>query len=613
MKNRWIPLLLALVLLLSACGEEEGGAQAQPLALTVTVGEAQDTLDPARATARGGEMILHHLYENLLRWEDGGDGWAVPAPGQAEEYTVETDYAGNATYTFTLRRDAAWSDGQAVTASDFVNAWRRLADPANDLPHRTLLEAVAGYDEVQETGDASLLAVSAPDEHTFVVSLSGSCAWFLEELCAGAYTMPVREGTAPDGSVTNGPYTAVQFDPARVVLEPNEHYYDRSRVGPESLQFVQSQGAEADYQSFLDGQCQLLTLLPEGVLEQRREEGGWTPEPVTALTAVLFNTRQAPFDNADVRLAFRLVVDTQAAADAAGDAALRAAAGVVPYGVADYGTRPEAAEPEPDEGLPDPNAASAAPEQEPEQTCWDFRAHSLEKVTVPAENDCQADCQEARRLLAGAGYPNGEGFPAVEYLYVDSDEGAAAAAALCAMWRQELGVTVTARGLAREELDARLAAAKAADGPVEADEADEADGADGADAPEDSGGEDAGEAGAPEAAPFAMAAVDLSAPYSDAGALLGRWHSASPNNFSGYRSDAFDILLSSAAAAVSAEVRDAYLHDAEAILLEEAPVIPLWCRGGGSLLAEGLGGLFRQPDGVYFLFSVTAEGAPPQK
>src|SRR5699024_10161930 len=96
-------------------------------------------------------------FENLMRWEDDGSGHAVLAPGQAESYEVETDYAGNATYTFTLRSGIQWSDGQAVTAGDFVTAWQRLADPANDLPHRALLKDIAGYSKVQETGDSSLL------------------------------------------------------------------------------------------------------------------------------------------------------------------------------------------------------------------------------------------------------------------------------------------------------------------------------------------------------------------------------------------------------------------------------------------------------------------------
>ena len=90
---------------------------------------AAGILDPAKVTAAGGESLLYHLFENLMRWTDGGDGWAVLSPGQAESYSVDTDFAGNATYTFTLREDARWSDGKPVTAGDFVYSWQRLVTP----------------------------------------------------------------------------------------------------------------------------------------------------------------------------------------------------------------------------------------------------------------------------------------------------------------------------------------------------------------------------------------------------------------------------------------------------------------------------------------------------
>ncbi len=594
--QKLLAALLAFASLLTACGEETPpspeGEDNAPLSLTVCVRQEQDTLDPAKVTAQGGEMILYHLFENLMRWEDGGDGWAVLSPGQAESYQLETDFAGNATYTFTLREDASWSDGQAVSADDFVHAWRRLADPANNLPHRELLSAVSGYSAVQETGDPSQLAVSAPDKRTFVVTLNGSCAWFLEELCAGAYTMPVREDAASDGSLTNGAYKAVQVEKGLTVLERSETYYDKASSGPETLRFVRSEGADADYDRLQSGENILLTELPNGTLQELVETGAWTPEPETSITSVLLNTRQAPFDNPDIRLAFRLAVDAQSAAAAAGPAA-RAAAGIVPYGVSDYGDRPVLEKPEEEEpALPAPNAVQAEPEAAP--ACWDFRSHSLEKVTAAAESDYVSDCQKARQLLSRAGYPNGEGFPVVEYIYVESETGRAVANALQTMWRRELGVTVTVRGVPPEDYRALLAP------PEEPESGEES----------DSGESVEGEE--PEEAAFAMAALEIFAPYSDAGAFLDRWQSGSVENYSGYCSDAFDILLSAAEAAVSPEVRDAYLHDAEAILLEDAPVIPVYCKGGSHLLSSGLEGLYRAPDGVYFLYRVTAgEGAQP--
>ena len=83
------------------------------------------------------------------------------------------------TWTFKLRK-AEWSDGRAVRAGDFVFAWQRLADPANDSPSASLLSVVAGYDAVRETGDVSLLQVTAEDDSTLVVVLNGKFDWFFD-------------------------------------------------------------------------------------------------------------------------------------------------------------------------------------------------------------------------------------------------------------------------------------------------------------------------------------------------------------------------------------------------------------------------------------------------
>ena len=174
---------------------------------------------------------------------------------------METDYAGNATYTFTLRESACWSDGRAVTAADFVAAWQRLANPANALPHRELLSAISGYAAVQETGEIDNLAVSAPDARTLTVTLAGSPAWFLADVCAGAYTMPVREdlrGSWDKGTVTNGPYTAAEFTSRLVRLERSVTYYDATGVGPEELCFQAAGDPMADYDRLTAGELDLV-------------------------------------------------------------------------------------------------------------------------------------------------------------------------------------------------------------------------------------------------------------------------------------------------------------------------------------------------------------------
>ena len=595
--------LLAALLTLSACASQpvnNGGAASpdtpgsEPVTLSVAVTDTQDTLDPARVTAQGGETFLYHLFENLMRWEDNGEGWAVLAPGQAESYTLDTDYAGNATYTFTLREGLLWSDGKSVKADDFVTAWQRLANPANDLPHRELLSCVSGYGQVQETGDTSLLAVSAPNARTFVVTLDGSHAHFLEEVCGGAYTMPVRAdladsdgwGKTASATITNGPYTAAYLSRNQVTLERSETYYNSEAILPDVIQFTTRTGSSADYQKLLGGELALVTDLPEEPLQALADSGLWTPEPVTATYGVLLNTRQPPFDDSSVRQAFRLVIDSQALAEALNSPAVRSVPGLVPYGVSDYGERVLPAQPA-DEGtaLPDPNAGP--PAAEPAAVFWDFRAHSLEKVTAHGGQDYAADCARAKALLAQAGFAGGGGFPIVEYLYVESSWGRELASVLRRMWQDQLGVAVITRGVSQEEYDALVQMQAIPDEAME----------DGAvarqveDLPAATG-------------EFTMAGQAFTVPYSDAGVLLDRWYSKSEDNVSGYASDAFDILLDAARAAVSPEARDAYLHDAEAILLEDAPVIPVCCQGGSFQLAEGLSGLYRAPDGVYFLYGV---------
>ena len=585
-----LALLLALAMVLTACGQNQNtgdqdeDGEGDLFAITAAVSQAQDTLDPGASTAQGGETILFHLYENLMRWTDDGDGHAVLSPGQALSYEVETDYAGNATYTFTLRQGIQWSDGEAVTAQDFVAAWRRLADPASDLPQRELLSVVSGYDQVQEAGDASLLAGSAPDDSTFVVVLNGSPAYFLEELCAGAYTMPVREdliseGSLADGSVTNGAYVATSLSGREVELTRSETYYDSAAVGPDVLRFVTIGDSESDYEAYLAGELDLVQDLPASVLQELEGTGTWLPEAVTATYAVVLNTQQPPFDDVNVRQAFCLAVDTQTLVDALGDLTARAAVGLIPYGVTDYGQHKEDEEEE-KESVPDPNAP---PVQEPVEPQWDFRAHSQELVTLPESGNYEANCLQAQALMAQAGYAGGGSFPVVEYLYVESDTGRAVAQALQSMWQEQLGVTVTIRAVSQEEYDAALSPTQPAEGEEAA----------------------SGEETESTVPAFQMAGQLLTARYSDAEALLSQWYTGSEDNFAGYSSDAFDILLDSAQAAVSPDARDAYLHDGEAILLNDAPVIPLYYLGGSYQLREGLTGLYRAPDGVYFLSAVT--------
>lgn len=565
--RRFLKCLAALiwVVLLTACqtpanSTADGGAVE---ALTVTLGQTQTTLDSAAATAEGSDTILFHLYENLMRWEDNGDGYAVLAPGQAASYTVETDQDGNATYTFTLREDIKWSDGEAVTAHHFAAAWKRLADPANDLPYREMMRGIAGYDAVQESGNVNLLAVTAPDATTLVVTLTGNAPYFLESVCASAHTMPIRHNPPSSTKIiTNGAYTVEEFTSEQISLVKSETYYDAANITVARLQILPAADDAAGYDALLRGETGFVENLPRSILTAS-EETGWETEAVTTTLAVAFNTRQEPFTVPEVRVALRLAVDQQTIVEALADGTSRAATGLVPCGVSDLG-----AETTDSTETEEESAEPSAPVR------WDFREHSKEIVTVDTSSNYESDCDRARAFLAQAGYPNGEGFPTVEYIFLNTEENAVIARAIQTMWQEQLGISITLRALTSEEYAERLT-------PVVQE------------------GEEMTDP------PFQMAAISLTAAHNDVSAILSRWHSASEDNFIGYASDAFDILLDNAALTSSAAVYDAYFHDAEAILLADAPLIPLCYQGRSFCLAEGMTGLYHAPNGIYFFSHIT--------
>ena len=183
-----VVLALVTVLTLSACSEEE-----QALQLTVSLPNQVTTLDPAMVTTETEKTVVYHLYENLMKLSADNEGGSQVVYGSATSYQYVTNLDGTQTWTFSLRGNATWADGKPVKAGDFVYAWQRLADPANDSPNAYVLDMVAGYDEARKSGDMTKLQVSAVDDWTLEVVLSHSYPNFAQTVCTHPATMPVRK------------------------------------------------------------------------------------------------------------------------------------------------------------------------------------------------------------------------------------------------------------------------------------------------------------------------------------------------------------------------------------------------------------------------------------
>ena len=557
--KRRLALLLAAALCVSALAGCARGGDA--MSLSVCVGGAPEELDPIYATEPADQTILVHLYENLMRKTAGASG-ATVTNGVAKSATSEENTDGTVTWTFQLR-GAEWSDGREVLAGDFVYAWQRLADPANDSPFASLLSVVAGYDEVRETGDVSLLQVTAEDDSTLVVVLNGKYDWFLEEVCTAPATMPLRqdlltvesaaEETAEDGAeaaeaaeaapwwsdvaglVTNGPYQVSGYEAGESLTLETSGTYHSDVSGPGTLTFRFADTAEEGQTLYDAGTVDFLGVLPEEQMASLVEAESRALTPELGTWAVVFNCAQDTLMDARVRRALSLVIDRTAAAEAAGVTA-RAAEGLIPPGV-----------PESDEA--------------------DFRTSGGDLLDNDPNH--RADLQEeARALLTEAGYVSVQDLGELEYLYVDAGNGAAVAQALVQAWQSALGLRVTARAVTEEELAAAL-----------------------------------------EEGTFSLAGIKIRALGNDAECFLRQWSSTGGENVSRYANSAYDTLLSVIAGAEDETARLGCLHDAEALLLEEGAVAPLYTTVTAWTLRDSLTGLVRDGRGWFSFAGVVAREA----
>ena len=543
-----LALCLALMLgILAGCGGEAPG-----ISLRVSMGPEADSYDPIRAETPEAETVLVHLYENLLRLTPDPSGGTALAPGVAKKYDVEENYDGTVTYTFRLRA-AKWSDGQAVTAGDFVYAWQRLADPVTASPSASLLSAVAGYDEVRSSGDAAKLQVSAPDDSTFVVTLLGKCDWFLEDVCTDSATMPLRQdnlqrlkeaaiqanlqteeqgGTGtlnwasdPTKLVTNGPYTASRGEEGELILTASETYVG-GVSGPEELRFLFHETAEEAWETYEAGEADFVSPLPRAETEIRAEED-WASVSLLCTTVLLFNTQGENFNDAESRKAFSLAIDRQALSDLTEEVS-RPADGLVPYGV-------------------------------PDENGEDFRARGGDLL---GESGTEEALTQARTLLEESSYASAS---VPRFVYEDTAENALLADALWRTWMKALRVRLERIPLSADELRETLAAGD-----------------------------------------YDLALTDLRGDARDAESFLAPWRGDSSGNLVGYENGAYDTLLKVIRSASDEKARQGCLHDAEALLLDDCPVAPLLFTASAWEARDGLAGILRDGRG-FFSFAGAAE------
>ncbi|HEY8995812.1 MAG TPA: peptide ABC transporter substrate-binding protein, partial [Lacunisphaera sp.] len=337
--------------------------------------------------------------------------------GVAERWDISSD---GLVYTFHLRGDAKWSNGDPVTAGDFVRSYQRILTPELAAEYAYKFAAVIGADEYQHgvLKDFSQVGLKAIDARTLEIRLKYRVPFLLEAMKHYAWypvhipTVEKYGGLAARGTawtraenlVGNGPFVLKSWRPGQVIVaERSPTYWDRDAVKLDAIHFFPTENLETEERMFRTGQLHKTYELPASKLDvyQRDFPDSYRSDPYYGSYFFRFNTTRKPLDDVRVRRALSLAIDRESLARNVVRGGMQPA-----YGLA-------------------PSSAKFAP-----------RA----KLT--------GDVAEARRLLADAGFPEGRGFPRLDLLYNTQENHRRICEALQEMWRRNLGIEV---GLVNQE------------------------------------------------------------------------------------------------------------------------------------------------------------------
>lgn len=533
----------------TAAEAESEGAEGETTSngnnIAVCLASEPQTVDPALNSAVDGAIMINHFFEGLVKWVDDGEGNAMTAPGQAESWEKVVNDDGTVTYTMKLRDGIKWSDGKEVTAGDFEYSWKRLANPETAADYCYMIDMVQNYAGIANSeSDPDTLGIKAIDDKTLEIVLSYDCPYF-EEIMAFPATFPVRQDLVEGNDewtydvatyVSNGPYKMKEWSHnAYILAEKNENYYDFANLGPDTIRFTLLDDANAILAAYKSGELDFIEELPPDEMANYLASGELTVADYIGTYYVCFNTEDEVFSNPLIRKAFSLAIDRNYIVENVSQAGEVPATGYVPAGVND----------------------AAGPGSD------DFRTVGGEYYSV-AEEDYEKNCEEARALLAEAGYPNGEGFPTVEYMYNTNDKHKAIGEALQNMWQEQLGVTVN---LSNQDWNVFLESRKQGD--------------------------------------YQIARNGWIADFNDPCSFLDMWYTGGGNNDAQYSNKDYDAKIDAAKATAVQEERMKAFHEAEDILIEQDNVLaPVYFYTQPYMIKDDIQGMYYTPLG-YFFFGYT--------
>lgn len=484
------------------------------------------SLDPAVANGIAESRVLRGLYEGLYT-RDPISGSAVPA--LAADTQVSPDAL---TWTFKLRPNARWSNGDALTAGDFVWSLRRLLDPRTASPFASELECIRGAREFRAGVDASgaaidranfELGVRATDEHTLVIELAEPTLHF-RELLAAYPLVPVHRGSLealqasapdawstewgrPDTLVSNGPYVLAERRlQDRLRLAKNEQYWDADRVAMRTIDVLAIENATTAFNLYTAGEIDWLDgTVPTSLVKTLVGRDDFDPTPYLGLYFYRVNTTRPPLDDKRVRRALYGTINRLQICDRLLAAGQKPAYSLIPWA-------------------------------------------SLGSYRSPAAK--KEDLEGSQALLEEAGFgANGKPFGTLRILYNSSEQNRVIAEVIADDWSKYLELSVE---LESQEWKSYVDRQNRLD--------------------------------------YDVSRSSWISDYPDALNFLAVFTSDSDNNRTGWKNAEYDRLVAAARKEAELGKRDEALRRAEAILLDELPILPIYSYVSQNLVDPRVGG-----------------------
>ncbi len=519
MINKNLFVLFILVLLVG-CGQSESNVSSGNRIGIFHMGNGTEPqeLDPHIVTGVPEHNILSALLEGLVRKNPEN---LEPIPGVAKQWRISED---GTVYTFQLRDDAHWSNGNPVTAEDFRWSYWRAMQSALGNKYAYMFYPIKNAEAYLkgEIDDFRQVGIKVLDERVLEITLTNPTPYFLQLLDHQSY-FPVHRATIekfgqpdergtrwtrPGNFVGNGAFQLTEWRLNKLIdVEKNPYYWDASNVTLNGIRFYPTENVSTEERMFRAGQLHRTGSIPIDKIAVYKKEN---PEslriaPYLGTYYYRFNTEKPPFDDQRVRKALNLAIDRRQIVE----------------NVTKGGQLP---------------AKSFTPP---------------DTLGYTAKEMLGFDPEQARQLLAEAGYPNGKGFPVTSLLYNTSEGHRKIAVAIQQMWKQYLNIDIT---LNNQDWKVYLDSVNSRN--------------------------------------YEISRAGWIGDYVDPNTFLDMWITDGGNNQTGWSNPRYDEIISKLApAAVDRATRYQLFQEAETILLTELPVIPIYIYTSISLAHPSIRGL----------------------